>query len=215
MAFVNEYSTPNTHSHKIKEVFCKFIKCCLTPLDGEKNHNTGGVGIIQRGNKNIIQTPTLHKLLNEKLQAGRFALYGINIGNGEVALVALVYVTYGHTNGNGDPEARGRTDDLLGLVFQDMDMQVPGPKFVMGDFNATVLNLPHLSDQIDMGKVFDIGAIDPKYGSSDNLPTCQNNGKQKPSRNGYILANHEAEKIIKRFDVITNTNIPNSCYSQG
>ena len=163
-------------------------------MDSEKNHNTAGVGIIQGGNKNIIQPPTLHKLLNEESQTGRFALYGINIGNGEVA---LVYVIYGHTNGNGDPEARGRTDDLLGLIFLDMDMQVPGPKFVMGDFNATVQNLPHLSDQIEKGKVYDIGAIASKYGSTDNLPTCQNNGKQKPSRNDYILANQETEKLIK------------------
>jgi len=111
--------------------------------------------------------------------------------------VALVYVIYGHTNGNGDPEARDRTDDLLGLIFQDMDMQVPGPKFVMGDFNATVLNLPHLGAQIDMGKIFDIGAMASKYGSSDNLPTCQNIGKHKPSRNDYILANHEAGNYQK------------------
>ena len=78
--------------------------------------------MVQRGNKNIIQPATKHKWLHEKLQTGRFALFAINIGNGEVA---LVYVIYGHTNGNGDPEARGRTDDLLGLIFLDMDLQVP------------------------------------------------------------------------------------------
>ena len=161
--------------------------------------------MIQRGNKNIIQPSTKHKLLNKELQIGRFALYGINIGCGEVA---LAYCIYGHTNGNGDQEARCRTDDLLGLIFCDWDLQAPGPKFVFGDLNATVDKLPHLNVLIKQGKVFDVGAMASKYGSSDNLPTCQNGGTYKPSRNDYILANSEAEKLIVKFEVVSNTTIP-------
>ena len=41
-------------------------------LDEEKNHNVGGVGMAQKGNKNIIKPHTKIKGLDESIQKRRF-----------------------------------------------------------------------------------------------------------------------------------------------
>ena len=71
--------------------------------------------------------------------------------------ISLVYVPYGHTGGDQTLEARTRTDEIISQILQDMDMQVKGPKFIIGDLNASVNMLPNLHGAITNGKLYDLG----------------------------------------------------------
>mgnify|MGYP005631530821 CR=1 FL=1 len=142
VAFVNEHSVGEKDIHKAREIFGKNTRIELSKLDPEKSRNVGGVGMIQRGNKNIIMPNIKNKNLKLLCQQGRVGVYGMNIGDNEVA---IVYAAYGHTGGEQSLEARSRTDELMSYVLQDMESQPAGPKFIVGDLNAEIHNLPSLS----------------------------------------------------------------------
>ena len=72
--------------------------------------------------------------------------------------MALVHVVYGVINGDGSSEARARADEIRSSILQDMDKQVPGPKFILGDLNASIHKLPPLHGSIQAGKIVDVGA---------------------------------------------------------
>ena len=74
-----------------------------------------------------------------------------------------------------------------------MAVQIPGPKFIMGDLNASVEHLPHLKQEIEDGWNFYLGGICSKYGSPENIPTCQVSGERTQSRHDCTLANKDAE----------------------
>ena len=66
-------------------------------------------------------------------------------GKGRVELHALpidphttitIYNIYGWTNANYSSEAQQRTSGMLEAILQDMDLQPPGPMYIMGDLNG-------------------------------------------------------------------------------
>ena len=199
VAFVNEHSVGEKDIHKAREIFGKNTRIELSKLDPEKSRNVGGVGMIQRGNKNIIMPNIKNKNLKLLCQQGRVGVYGMNIGDNEVA---IVYAAYGHTGGEQSLEARSRTDELMSYVLQDMESQPAGPKFIVGDLNAEIHNLPSLHGAIQKGTLKDIGANSAKYGVPNYTPTCQANSNSKETRRDYILANKQADDLIHDFKVI-------------
>jgi hypothetical protein len=58
-------------------------------------------------------------------------------------IFVLVYLLYGYTNGDGCIANAARTDEIIGLICNDMGLQPKGPKILTGDVNASVSKLPH------------------------------------------------------------------------
>ena len=176
VAFLNEHSLPKHELHNARKVFGNKYRVELSKLDPEKSHNVGGVGMVQKGIKNIIMPKVKNKNLKIACEEGRVQLFGMCLNKHDVA---LVYVPYGYTGGEQNILARTRTNELCTFILQDMEEQVEGPKFIMGDLNATTLNLASIQDAILEGKIIDIGANSIEYGVPNNSPTCCGNNTEK------------------------------------
>ncbi len=63
----------------------------------------------------------------------------------------------GGLGGETNDEAAARTDDLLTLTIQDLQLQQDGPKIIVGDVNGPLEAFINFSDSVTNGSLIDIG----------------------------------------------------------
>ena len=205
-AYITEHSIENRQHtiQEVRDIFGKNAQIHLSKLDKEKNKNVAGTGTIQRLKKHIIMPEVLYPPLAKIINEGRIGLYGQRVSKDEVA---LIYLLYGYTGGEQNNMAASRTNDIVEMVLRDMELQAPGPKLLVGDYNATTNRINALKKAIQGGTLFDIGADCNRFGSKNCEWTCQANSNSQKTRRDFVLANAQGRNIISDFQVIHDTGI--------
>ena len=90
--FVSEHSLKPEQYHKARIKFGKHAKMDLTKLDPNRIHQTGGVGIIQKGKQQIIKPKPKNKVLQNIVGRDRVGMYGIRANPTSVVLVYNIYI---------------------------------------------------------------------------------------------------------------------------
>ena len=178
--FVTEPSCDKKQAHEAKLIInkkMKHAKIHVSKLIEEHTHKTGGTAIVQNTPKHIMHPKAKTKAFEKIRGQGRVDLYGVEYSKGRTA---YFFVIYGHTNGDTDPRARARTNDIVKVVQEEIRAQDPGPTFIVGDLNASTTSLPNLQDALDKGELIDVGARASLYGGKDNQETC----KARPTSKG-------------------------------
>ena len=141
-AFVQEHSCPE---HAIGGLAARFRKASrrikLTPTDPDVARKpTGGVGAIVRRPRTLIEVRPLTDTFKAALKSGRVALYAINLHQG---CVLMVWVLYGHTGAASNPKQAAKTAKLLRAVEEEMAAQPRGPQLLLGDLNDDVMHIDY------------------------------------------------------------------------
>ena len=97
---------------------------------------------------------------------------------------------------------------MLCAVLEDFEAQDDGPKIIVGDFNASISNLPSLERQIQCGNLLDLGSFASMYGGVDNDTTCKAQPEARATRKDYAMANPCAYDIIDKFEIDHDSLIP-------
>ena len=85
-------------------------------------------------------------------------------------------------------------------------MQPDGPKYIMGDMNATIadimsLNLAILTPEGESHAWHDVGALAELWGQTPSEPTCRAYNAKHATRRDYVIANTEGFELIESFEV--------------
>eukprot|EP00973_Karenia_brevis_P093592 12418051-Karenia_brevis.AAC.1 len=86
-------------------------------------------------------------------QNGRVQMTGIILPSNVLLIVVNIY---GWTNGHISAKSSQRTNDMLQIVFQELQSQPVGPRVILGDLNADPQDIPSLQDQLDQSHFIDI-----------------------------------------------------------
>ena len=95
---------------------------------------------------------------------------------------------------------------MFEIIFNELKMQPDGPKFVVGDVNATTadimsLNLALLTPDGETHAWHDIGALAELWGQTPCEPTCKAYNANQPTRRDYVIANTEGLELVESFEV--------------
>jgi hypothetical protein len=125
--FVSEASLAD---HEINEVrtflrdsFKKEAK--FTGTDRESGHRTGGVGAIASAPHRLLDIKPLTAELEELDSTGRVALYCVEAADGHTIACVIIY---GWTGGAQSAKDAARTNDLIRIVFRELQAQPDGPQ---------------------------------------------------------------------------------------
>jgi hypothetical protein len=198
--FGQEHSLPRGERSKLRE-HMKHWRIHMTELDEEAEHNLGGIFMASKGKKEIIcpaPKGSQMKLINGK---GRVQLYAIELARD---VYVLIYNIYGWTNAAKIKSAAQRTDDIIATIIEDMEMQPPGPAFILGDLNGDINNFETLKQEVEEKRLVDVGGQAENWGAEPNEYTCKAPNANKPSRRDYIFANPEAFDLVDGFEVDHN-----------
>ena len=195
--FGQEHSTPG---HKKRQVISSLRPWAmhLSQLDAECEQPTGGVFLLQKTRLQPLTPKPMGRKLKQLNGAGRIQLYAMQMGN-EVTF--LVYNFYGWTNGNHSKEAAARTNSMVEAALEDMALQPPGPRFLLGDLNGDPATFPALQQALDTNLLLDVGAQAHAWGEVTNDYTCRAQGAKQPTRRDYIFATPAAHTYITHFHV--------------
>jgi hypothetical protein len=119
------------------------------------------------------------------------------------SMLSMVFI-----GGEVDDYAASRTCDIIALMLQDAGLQDPGPKFIVGDLNATTSRIPFIDAAINGGGWIDVGACASAYGGIDYDTTCRANPKARQTRRDYVFANLDAKAWVKSLHVDHHANLP-------
>eukprot|EP00973_Karenia_brevis_P024590 3392257-Karenia_brevis.AAC.1 len=72
--------------------------------------------------------------------------------------VLTVFNLYGWTNGSSVAAQLQRTNSMLEIIFEEIAASPSGPIIVLGDLNASTIDLTPMAIQIEAGNYIDIGA---------------------------------------------------------
>ena len=201
---VTEHSIVGQQVMEVRTLLGSNYKLHLSKLDKEYEHNTGGTGLVNNSAKHVKSIKPICSTLAGLIDQGRIGLYNVEVC---ANVFCAVYVLYCYTNGDCVSDARERTCDMLDVVYNDFNLQPDGPKLIVGDFNCSISNIPHISQEVAAGKLFDIGAIASTYGGTDCQNTCKAYNALDASRKDFVLANPAAERIIDKFEVLDSTGV--------
>ena len=178
----------------------------LSELDPELKHLTGGVGGMVRDPCRIFTMPPISSKLQSLIHNGRLGLYGCDIGGSQHA---VVFVCYGWTGGHQDDWAANRTDGLMEVILDEVQLRSPSqPILLVGDFNCTPDRLPHLQALINDFSFVDFGAKASFWGGQDNQDTCFSHNTTAGSRSDFVLCNAAMVPFVHRFEVQKDEAFP-------
>ena len=80
---------------------------------------------------------------------------------------------YGWTGGTAGSVAAGRTNDLLTIILNELDLQDPGPMLLGGDINGDPVCFPALHRVLEAGTCHDVGNATQFTGEAVAQPTCK------------------------------------------
>ena len=177
------------------------VKTHVSNLDEEKTQKVGGTGIALNDSKHIIIPEPRTRNFSSLCGEGRVGMYALNLGPN---ICPIFYVLYGYINGDSNPEARERTNDICDIIFEEIYAQDKGPYFIVGDFNATISKLQSLQNAILNGEVIDVGAQASVFGGLNSQETCKAKPDSIGTRKDYVLASPSAYDLIHSFKVDDN-----------
>ena len=199
-----EHSLLPRQFHEVREKLGKNMFCDLTKLVPDTVHQLGGVGIIVRG-KRPIKPKIISKNLEQISDKGRVALYGIEpFAN----TVIPTYYYYGKTGGELDTKIAQQTDSALQCIFEDANLQMPGPKIICGDFNCSLGSLPDTKLCMELYGFVNLGSIASSFGGKDDEFTCVANAFCAHNIRDYVLVNQEALDMIEHFSIDHKSGLP-------
>ena len=115
-----------------------------------------------------IDKPTsLSKHYEDAEKYGRLIICCFEI-KGQTVAVANIY---GWTAGNDKEEQAQKTDDLMCVVFQEVESWNIQHYIIAGDINGSTDRFPVLRDKIEEGQIIDIGAVAHLWGRQKDEPT--------------------------------------------
>ena len=138
------------------------------------------------------------------------------LANGRVQLVIIllpgnpqlmVANCYGWSGGVPHSIAASRTNDLLGTVIAEFDVQPHGPKLILGDLNGDIPSFSPLYAAVQAEDYIDIGTF-PGFGSTLAQATCHMAQHNSHTRRDYSFANPAALPIIDGFKVFDDHALP-------
>ena len=100
----------------------------------------------------------------------------------------MIYNMYGWTNANLNKEAAARTNALIAAVFEDMILQPPGPKIIVGDLNGDPPSFADLQQALTTHQVIDVGSQASTWDEVACDYTCRAQGTKEPTRRDCIFA---------------------------
>ena len=178
----------------------------MSELDPELKHLTGGVGGMVRDPSRIFTMPPISSKLQSLIHNGRLGLYGCDIGGSQHA---VVFVCYGWTGGHQDDWAANRTDGLMEVILDEVQLRSQSqPILLVGDFNCTPDRLPHLQALINDFSFVDFGAKASFWGGQDNQDTCFSHNTTAGSRSDFVLCNAAMVPFVHRFEVQKDEAFP-------
>ena len=131
------------------------------------------------------------------VNGGRVQRIGLSVPGNIMLVVANLFLW---TNGDTDPSAALRSDDLLHTVTQEFHHLPPGPRLLCGNFNCDAGDLPTLGGMLANGDYVDLGAMANLFGQLVNRPTCFPH-IGSPSRRDYAIASSDLLPFISSFEV--------------
>ncbi len=176
----------------------------LSKLVPDTVHQLGGVGIVVQGKRPILPK-VLSKNLMKLCDNGRFGIYGIEpFAN----LIIPTYYYYGKSGGDLDKKISQQTDDALQCIFEDANLQLPGPKIICGDLNCSLSNLPDTKLCMELYGFTNLGSIANSFGGVDDEYTCIANSCCAHNVRDYVFVNQEALDIIDHFKIVHDSGLP-------
>ena len=176
----------------------------LGPVDPEFGRKSAGVGFCSK--KGMIQLPikAVTDDYDDAVKTGRLMIQQweleestLQIGNG-----------YGWTGGVKGSKAADRTNDLVVIAVNEFDLQEPGPKMLVGDFNGELEDLPIIQHLLKEKGWVDLGSHAHLCDGQPNEPTCKANADAKANRRDFILVNDILYDAVKGFRVMKDDLLP-------
>ena len=179
----------------------------LGPVDPEFGRKAAGVGFCTQ--KGMMQLPIkpMTDDYDDAVRTGRLLIQQweleectLQIGNG-----------YGWTGGVKGSKAADRTNDLFVIAVNELDLQEPGPKMLVGDFNGELEDLPIIQHLLKEKGWIDVGSHAQLCDGQPNEPTCKANADAKANRRDFILVNDILYDAVKGFRVMKDDLFPTHC----
>ncbi len=126
-----------SHARAKKEIGDEW-RAHLSELDPELE-GTGGPLAMTKGKMPILTPRPKCERLGEVNGKGRVQLYAFQISKDKTV---LIYNVYGWTSAAKNKGQAQRTDDILDMIFSDVQQQPKGPVFIAGDLNGDVGSFP-------------------------------------------------------------------------
>ena len=108
---------------------------------------------------------------------------------------------YGWTGSIKGSKAADRTNDLLVIASNELDLQEPGPKMLVGDLNGDLEGLPIVQHLLKEKGWVDVGSQEHLCIGGIDEPTCNINSDCKANRRDFILINDILYDAAKGYRV--------------
>ena len=195
-AFLQEVSVPKSeiydYVHKFKALGYKSI---ISGTDPEQSC-TGGVATIYKQHCKCIQLQPITSRFKEVVGNGRVQLVGLPTISGAMCKIMNVYVWSGASS---DASLMERSDDLMDIIFTELENYSGSPWIIVGDFNADLQDFPSVSSALDSGECFDLGALP---GIGDPSHTSFPHNSDKSFRRDFALASPNILQYVIGFEVV-------------
>ena len=121
--FLQEHSVEASAASKFKDAAkLKNWQCILGPVDPEHTRKSAGVGFLVRDGIRMIPITAATADYADAVNTGRGMIMQV-----ETAIGYLYFANiYGWTGGTAGSVAAGRTNDLLTIILNELDLQAPG-----------------------------------------------------------------------------------------
>ena len=111
------------------------------PLDPEHGKASAGVGILCSDELKPYPIPKPTDAYRDAFETGRCMILNFDLEKD----THPIGIVYGWTGGAKGTIAADRTNDLLDIMLEQMELLPEGPKIIAGDFNGTHESIQHLN----------------------------------------------------------------------
>ena len=168
-------------------------------MDPEHTRKSAGVGFLHRDGIDLIPIIPNTKDYTDAYDTGRAIIMQLEITTGYLYLADI----YGWTGGNPGSIAAGRTNDILTILLNELDLQDEGPSIIGGDINGDPSSFPVLQRYLDADEWHDVGNLEQFAGLDIAQPTCQARIGGRETRRDYFLVNAACLDIVQSLEVVT------------
>ncbi len=137
------------------------------PRDPEYARKAGGVGMQCIKPLRPMAMQPISEDFKDACKTGRVAAWWVDI----VGINVLFIIIYGWTGAVKGNEAAARTNDLIGVIRNEIFLQPKALVCMTGDVNRDTDAFPNLIEMIEEENWTDIGAHADKWGGVCNEPT--------------------------------------------
>ena len=109
----------------------------------------------------------------------------------------LIGNIYGWTGGVKGSKTAKRTNDLLTIGMNELELQEPGPKMLTGDFNGNLANFPVIQDLLDNKGWIDLGSCTKFLMRKQLQATCNVIAAAAETRRDFMIVNKEMFEAVQ------------------